>query len=277
MEYATIFSALGVPVTIVDAAPRLAAMMDAEISERLRRVFEGRGTQVVLGTGLVSVRRDEDELVAVLVDGRQLRSDTLLFAAGRSVDTSTLGLDHVGIDVDRRGRIVVDERRQTTCASVFAAGDVTGPTLASMATDQGRQAVCGAFDLDFSAHTDPLPASAVYGLPEVARAGLSEQDCVAQDTIGQPGQTLGTEPSTPLAGGVHTQLQVRGDRGVAGTAGGGEHDPGADPVTVLGTSRAGPRTQHRLLSRGEHDNERAGDHHQMVVADLTGHRRNDTP
>ena len=124
-----------------------------------------------------------------------------LFAAGRSVDTSDLGLDAAGIAVDGRGRVVVDERGQTTCPSVCAAGDVIGPALASVATDQGRQAVCAAFDLDFSVHVDHLPVSAVYGMPEVARAGMSEQDCEASGVPCEIGRCeLGSTPRGVIAG-----------------------------------------------------------------------------
>ena len=201
VEYATIFSALGVPVTILDAAPRLAAMMDAEISRRLEQVFVARGNQVILGTGMVSVHRDGHDLAVALDDGRQLRSDALLFAAGRSVSTAGLGLEQAGVRVDGRGRIIVDAERRTSCPWVFAAGDVIGPSLASVAADQGREAVCGALGLDFSAHVDQIPAVAVYGLPEVARVGKSEEDC---ETEGIPYVTgrceLGTIPRGVIAG-----------------------------------------------------------------------------
>ena len=201
VEYATIFSALGVPVTILDAAARLAAMMDSEISRRLEQVFLERGNRVILGTGMASVRRDGDDLVVELGDGRQLRPDALLFAAGRSISTAGLGLDKAGVEVDARGRIVVDSERRTSCPWVFAAGDVIGPSLASVATDQGRQALCGALGLDFSAHVDQIPAAAIYGLPEVARAGKSEEDCAAEGIPYEIGRCeLGTTPRGIIAG-----------------------------------------------------------------------------
>jgi NAD(P) transhydrogenase len=201
LEYATIFSAFGVPVTILDAADRLAAMMDGEISRRLEQVFLARGNRVILGTGMVSVRRDGDDLAVGLGDGRQLRPDALLFAAGRSVSTAGLGLDKAGIEVDGRGRIIVDPERRTSCSWVFAAGDVIGPSLASVATDQGRQALCGALGLDFSAHVDQIPAAAIYGLPEVARAGRSEEDCAAEGISCEIGRCeIGTTPRGIIAG-----------------------------------------------------------------------------
>jgi NAD(P) transhydrogenase len=201
IEYATIVSALGVPVIVLDAAPRLAAMMDGEISRRLEQVFLARGNQVILGTGMASVHRAGDDLAVELGDGRQLRPDALLFAAGRSVSTAGLGLAKAGVEVDTRGRILVDSQRRTSCPWVFAAGDVIGPSLASIATDQGHQALCGALGLDFSAHVDQVPAAAIYGLPEVARVGKSEEDCAAEGIPYDIGRCeLGTTPRGLIAG-----------------------------------------------------------------------------
>jgi NAD(P) transhydrogenase len=201
VEYATIFSAFGVPVTILDNALQLAAMMDGEISRRLEQILLARGNRVILGSGMVSVRRDGDDLAVQLGDGRQLRPDALLFAAGRSVSTAGLGLEKAGVEVDGRGRIVVDSQRRTSCPWVFAAGDVIGPSLASVATDQGRQALCGALGLDFSAHVDQIPAAAIYGLPEVARAGKSEEDCTAEGITYEVGRCeLGATPRGMIGG-----------------------------------------------------------------------------
>jgi NAD(P) transhydrogenase len=201
VEYATIFSAFGVPVTVLDGAPGLAAMMDGEISRRLEHVLLTRGNKLILGTGMASVRRDGDDLAVELTDGRELRPDALLFAAGRSVSTTGLGLEKAGVEIDARGRIVVNPERRTSCPWVLAAGDVIGPSLASVAIDQGRQAVCGALGLDFSVHVDQIPAAAVYGLPEVARVGRSEEDCAAEGIPYETGRCeLGTTPRGLIAG-----------------------------------------------------------------------------
>ncbi|MGB6455978.1 MAG: FAD-dependent oxidoreductase [Streptosporangiaceae bacterium] len=201
IEYDTIFAALGVPVTILDAAVRLAAMMDGEISRRLEQVLRERGNRVILGTGMAAVRRDGDGLAIELSDSRQLTVDALLFAAGRSVSTAGLGLDRAGVEIDAHGRIVVDSQRRTSCPWIFAAGDVIGPSLASIAADQGRQALCGALGLDFSVHVDQTPAAAIYGLPEVARAGKSEEDCVTEAIPYEVGRCeLGTTPRGLIAG-----------------------------------------------------------------------------
>jgi NAD(P) transhydrogenase len=201
VEYATIFSALDVPVTIVDAASELAIMMDGEISARLAQVFQARGNKLILGAGLISARREGDDLCVDLADGRQLHPDALLFAAGRSVTTTGLGLEKAGVEVDDRGRITVGAQRRTSCPWVFAAGDVTGPDLASVAIEQGRQALCGALGLDFSLHVDQIPVGAIYGLPEVARAGKSEEDCAADHIPYLCGRCeLGSIPRGVIAG-----------------------------------------------------------------------------
>ena len=75
------------------------------------------------------------------------------------------------------GRVVVDERFRTTAPDIYAAGDVLGPTLASIAMEQGRAVVCHAFGIPFEGTVDPTPVSAVYGMPEVAGAGLTEEQC----------------------------------------------------------------------------------------------------
>ena len=176
-------------------------MMDEEISRRLEHVLIARGNRVILGTGMAAVRRDGDDLTVELSNGRQLTVDALLFAAGRSVSTAGLGLESAGVKTDERGRIAVDSEWRTSCPWVFAAGDVIGPSLASIASDQGRQALCGALGLDFSPHVDRIPAAAIYGLPEVARAGMSEEDCAAAGIPYEIGRCeLGTTPRGLIAG-----------------------------------------------------------------------------
>jgi NAD(P) transhydrogenase len=124
---------------------------------------------------MAPARRDGEHLAVQLSGGRQQRPDALVFAAGRSVTTTGLDLDKAGVEVDARGRIIVDAQLRTSCPWVFVAGDVIGPSLASIAADQGRQALCGALGLDFSAHVDQTPAAAIYGLPEVAAPGKARK------------------------------------------------------------------------------------------------------
>lgn len=181
VEYATICHALGARVTLAHMADRLMPMMDGEMSRRMDDLFRRWGVTVVLGAAADTIARTAaGNLEVSLSTGAKFQPDTILFAAGRAANTEGLELDAAGVKTDSRGRILVDEHFRTSAASVFAAGDVLGPTLASIAMEQGRTAACHALGIPFEGTVDPTPVSAVYGMPEVAGAGLTEEQCQAQ-------------------------------------------------------------------------------------------------
>jgi NAD(P) transhydrogenase len=184
VEFATIAHALGVRVTLVERGCRILSAMDGELSRRMAALFARWGVAVRLGTTVdridvahangragVEVRLSTDET---------FRPDTVLFAAGRRANTEELGTSEAGVAVDAKGRVVVDAHLQTTAPGIYAAGDVVRPTLASIAMEQGRAAVCHAFGIPFEGVVDPVPVSAVYGMPEIASAGLTEEACAAE-------------------------------------------------------------------------------------------------
>jgi NAD(P) transhydrogenase len=181
VEYATICHALGARVTLAHMADRLMPMMDGEMSRRMDDLFRRWGVTVVLGAAADTIARTAaGNLEVSLSTGAKFQPDTILFAAGRAANTEGLDLDAAGVKTDSRGRILVDEHFRTSAASVFAAGDVLGPTLASIAMEQGRAAACHALGIPFEGTVDPTPVSAVYGMPEVAGAGLTEEQCQAK-------------------------------------------------------------------------------------------------
>jgi NAD(P) transhydrogenase len=144
-EYASVFTALGVEVTLLDRAERLLPFMDAEVSQLLARTFAEMGMRLLLGAGVATVERVDEELQVGLAGGEVLRPGKVLFAAGRAGNTEGLGLEEAGVDTDARGRIVVDETYRTTAEGIYAAGDVIGPpALASVSMEQGRVAACHA-------------------------------------------------------------------------------------------------------------------------------------
>lgn len=180
-EHASIFTALGSEVTLVDRGDRLLSYVDAELSHMLARIFQDMGMQLRLGAGIEEIGRDDNGLVVRLADGTALRPEKLLIASGRSGNTEGLGLDDAGVKIDDRGRIVVDGSFQTTAAGIYAAGDVIGPpALASTAMEQGRVAACHAFQLEFKNMVDPSPPTGVYSIPEIAAVGLTEQAAAAR-------------------------------------------------------------------------------------------------
>jgi NAD(P) transhydrogenase len=173
-EYASIFTALGVSVTMVDMADRMVPFLDAELSEALRKHMEEAGVRMALGT-TATIARD-DRLVVTLGTGETVSPDVVLFAAGRVGNTEQLGVSSVGVRCDDRGRIVVDEEYRTTAEGIYAAGDVIGPpALASVSSEQGRVAICHAFDIPFKEVIDPLPPYGVYSIPEVGMVGMTEE------------------------------------------------------------------------------------------------------
>jgi NAD(P) transhydrogenase len=182
VEFATVFATLGVPVTLVDPGDRLLPSMDRELVGVMQTELERAGTRVLLGAGIEQAERAGDRLEIQLSNGERLTSSALLLAAGRAPNIEGLGLDVAGVGMDGRGRILVDRYHQTSCPGVYAVGDVVGPTLASLAMQQGRAAVCHAFGLAFGIPIDHSPSAAVYGVPELASVGATEEQLQAAST-----------------------------------------------------------------------------------------------
>jgi NAD(P) transhydrogenase len=180
VEFATIFNTLGTTVTLTQLGDRLAPTMDGELADTMAQIFEERGVRVILGAGTEAVTRVGDHLQVSLSNGTTCEVEAVFFATGRRPNTEDLGLGDVGVEVDERGYIVVDRNFQTSIPGVYAAGDVLGPGLSSVAMEQGRVAACQAFGINFLEVVDPIPISAVYGMPEMAGVGLTEEQCQEQ-------------------------------------------------------------------------------------------------
>ncbi len=179
-EYSSIFTALGVSVTVVDMADRVAPFLDSEVSEVLKRHMEEEGVRMELGT-TADIARVDDRLQVSLGSGEVLYPDVVLFAAGRVGNTEELDVRQAGVECDERGRIIVDGEYRTTREGVYAAGDVIGPpALASVSSEQGRVAICHAFGIPFKEVIDPMPPYGVYSIPEVGMVGMTEQAAAAE-------------------------------------------------------------------------------------------------
>jgi NAD(P) transhydrogenase len=175
VEFTTVFTALRIPVTLVDHGSRLLPAMDGELVDLLVDELKRRGVSLINGAGATSVVRRNGHLTVALSNGTSLESDTILFAAGRRPNTENLGLEDVGVALDARGRIAVDRYYRTTADGIYAVGDVLGPTLASVAMQQGRSAACHALGMIFGIAIDQASSSAVYGVPEIAGVGATEE------------------------------------------------------------------------------------------------------
>jgi NAD(P) transhydrogenase len=177
VEYATIFSALDVPVTLVESRPTILDFVDREIAEDFVHQMRDRGMTVRLGCGVAGIVAGSGHVEVRLADGRLIRSEVVLYAAGRTGNVGDLGLDVVGIEADPRGRIRVDPVTfQTAVPNIYAAGDVIGfPSLASTSMEQGRVAACHAFGMPLPPPPETFPYG-IYAVPEISTVGQSEEE-----------------------------------------------------------------------------------------------------
>jgi NAD(P) transhydrogenase len=182
-QYASIFAALGVRMTLVCSRPRLLTHVDAEMSEALSQQLTARhGVTVICEAEVTRIEVEQDQARATLSDGLEFRADCLLYAAGRGGNTAGLGLEHVGVLENDRGFIVVDDYYRTGAAHIYAAGDVIGfPALASTSMEQARIAVCHAFDLRYKERLATYIPYSVWTIPEIASVGETEESLVRQD------------------------------------------------------------------------------------------------
>ncbi|HEU5060986.1 MAG TPA: Si-specific NAD(P)(+) transhydrogenase [Kofleriaceae bacterium] len=180
-EYASMFAALGVAVTLVEPRGELLGFLDADMSEALRRALAAMGVDVRLGDSATEVRREGERIATRLGSGGTVTTERLLFAAGRQGATAGLGLEALGVAIDARRFIQVDEAFCTAVPSIRAAGDVVGfPALASVSMEQARVAVCHAFGFSYKRDVSDLLPYGIYTIPEVSAVGLSEEDARAR-------------------------------------------------------------------------------------------------
>lgn len=176
-EYACVFAALGVQVTLVSARSRLLAHLDADVGETLRTQMTDRfGVAVHTESRVAAVAVHDEYADVTLTDGTALAADCLLYSAGRVGHTAELGLEPLGIRTDARGYVQVDARYHTGVGRVYAAGDVIGfPALASTSMEQARAAVADAFGHRHEREVLALAPYGVWTIPEVATVGDSEE------------------------------------------------------------------------------------------------------
>ncbi len=185
LEYASIFAALGVKVTLIDKRDRLLPFVDSEIMDTLAYHLRENRVTLRLGEDVQSIEpsRDDrgDRVKLALKSGKQIIAEKALYSIGRTGATDNLNLNAVGVQADDRGRIAVNDSYQTAVPHIYAVGDVIGfPSLASTSMEQGRLAAAHAFGLE----TSSLPALYPYGIytiPEISTVGQNEEELTRQD------------------------------------------------------------------------------------------------
>jgi len=183
MEFADIFQAFGVKITIIEALPRILPIEDAESSDVLAKSYRKRGIDVIAGAKVTKAAVGKDKVTLDLEAGgggekKQVTAAAVLMAAGRAVNTENIGLKECGIQLTERGFIKVDKNLQTTAPGYYAIGDVAGPPM--LAHKGFRE---GAVVAEIIAGQKPHPIkydnvpSVTYCHPEVASIGLTEDQC----------------------------------------------------------------------------------------------------
>lgn len=178
-EYASMFAALGVQVTIVDGRKRLLGFVDEEIIETLQYHLRSMGVRLQLGEEVLKcyVRKEDNQVVTELKSGKVIVSDVVLFSAGRISASDELDLEKISLPIDDKHRISVNENFQTALPHIYAAGDVIGfPALASTSASQGRKAICHAFDIPSSGDLKVELPYGIYSIPEISYVGMNEQE-----------------------------------------------------------------------------------------------------
>jgi NAD(P) transhydrogenase len=178
VEYASIFSALNVKVTLVEPGASILPFLDRDLVDEFIHDLRDRGVVLKLGSRVASAAVGGPRACRLsLADGRTLLADMVLFSAGREGAVADLGLEACGLAPDERGRLAVDRATfRTTVPHIYAAGDIIGfPSLASTSMEQGRIAACHAFDAP--AHEPPqfFPYG-IYSVPEISTIGMSEEE-----------------------------------------------------------------------------------------------------
>ncbi|MDX2182082.1 MAG: Si-specific NAD(P)(+) transhydrogenase [Bryobacteraceae bacterium] len=179
-EYASMFAALGVRVTLVDKRPRLLPFVDEEISDSLAYQLRENRVTLRLGEEVSKLEVFEDEngerVRIVLASGKQIVAEKALYSIGRTGNTSHLNLEAAGLAPDDRGRLKVNENYQTAVPNLYAVGDVIGfPSLASTSMEQGRIAACHAFGIKAQTFPDLFPYG-IYSIPEISMVGKNEEE-----------------------------------------------------------------------------------------------------
>jgi NAD(P) transhydrogenase len=182
VEYACMFTTLGVRVIMVEKRPRLLEFADAEVVEALSYHMRDRRATMRLTEEVESVEETPDGKVAAnLVSKKRILGDALLYAVGRQGNIDRLNLKAAGVEADDRCRIKVDKDYRTSQTHIFAVGDVIGfPSLASVSMEQGRIAAARAFGLQADSDPAGYPYG-IYTIPQISFIGKTEEQLTEED------------------------------------------------------------------------------------------------
>lgn len=176
-EYTSMFRNLGLKVNLVNTRDRLLEFLDDEITDALSYHMRDRGVLIRHGETYEKVEGRPDGVVLFLKSGKQLKTDILLWANGRTGNSQEMGLAEIGINPNARGQIDVNAHYQTTLPHIYAVGDIIGfPSLASAAYSQGRFAATHLLTGRCDEGTLKDVPTGIYTSPEISSLGRTEKE-----------------------------------------------------------------------------------------------------
>jgi NAD(P) transhydrogenase len=180
-EYASMFRNLGVKIDLINTRDRLLSFLDDEITDALSYHLRDQGVVIRHDEEFEAVETGDDEVVLRLKSGKRIRSDILLWANGRTGNTQDMGLEALGIAIDSRGNVAVNENYQSAQPHIYAVGDIVGfPALASAAYDQGRAAAAHIVEGKTDRRLVEYIPSGIYTTPEISSMGRTERELTTQ-------------------------------------------------------------------------------------------------
>ena len=176
-EYSSMFRHLQVKIDLINSRARLLDFLDDEIADAINYHLRQRGIVVRHNENFEKIEPGDDAVVVHLQSGKQIKSDILLWAAGRTGNSDKLGLENIGLTADSRGYLAVNDHFQTEIPNIYAVGDVVGfPSLASAAHTQGRAAANSLLGKDADCTLFGEIPAGIYTSPEISCVGKTERE-----------------------------------------------------------------------------------------------------
>lgn len=175
MEMASVWSRLGSEVIVLEYLDHILPGMDEEMAGQAQRLYSKQGMEIRTGCRVTAARSEGNECIVEVEGAEPIRCDKVLMAVGRRPNTENLGLEAVGVTLDKKGRIEVDDHFSTSAAGIYAIGDVIrGPMLAHKAEEEGiacvERTVTGYGHVDYN-----IIPGVVYTNPEFASVGKTQE------------------------------------------------------------------------------------------------------
>jgi len=200
-EFASAYDALGVDVVLISSRDQVLPGEDPDAAAVLQHVFERKGMEILSRSRANAARREGDEVVVTLEDGREVRGSHCLMAVGSIPNTAGIGLEEAGVQLKDSGHIEVDRVSRTTARGVYAAGDCTGVfALASVAAMQGRIAMWHSLGDAVQPLEMRSVSSNVFTAPEIATVGMTANQI--KET-----QLKVAQVTLPLAGNARAKMK----------------------------------------------------------------------